>query len=272
VMLKLSAATSIAALLATGAAPARGEEWRIHDMKRPRPDVVAPAAEAGGAPGDAVVLFDGSDLSAWVGRDGSAAPWKVGSGYVEVVPRSGPIRTRQSFGDCQLHIEWSTPPPEGEGQGRGNSGIFLMNNYEIQVLDSYDNKTYFHGQAGSIYKQHKPLANPMRKPGEWNVYDIVFNAPVFDDDGKLLKRATFTAFLNGVLVQDHVEVMGVTAHDRPPYYEKHAAKKSCPSSVSSWKRTPVCFTRMTFCQSTSVRPEARTLSKIGLSGCHQRLE
>jgi hypothetical protein len=191
------------------------------------PPIVTPAATPYAPPSDAIVLFDGKDLSKWASQKdpNAAAPWDVIDGAMQVKPKTGGIQTKDTFGNVQLHIEFSAPTVvKGTGQGRGNSGIFLMNNYEIQVLDSYDNKTYFHGQAGAIYKQHKPLVNPMRKPGEWNVYDIVFNAPVFDEDGKLLKRATFTAFLNGVLVQDHVEVMGVTAHDRPPYYEKHAAK------------------------------------------------
>jgi hypothetical protein len=189
------------------------------------PRIVTPADTPGAPPADAVVLFDGKDLSKWASqKDGtSPAPWDLVDGAMQVKPKTGGIQTREGFGSVQLHIEFATPSVvKGEGQGRGNSGIFLMNNYEIQVLDSYNNPTYFHGQAGSIYKQHKPLVNPIRKPGEWNVYDIVFHAPQFDEDGKLLKRATFTAFLNGVLVQDHVEVMGVTAHDRPPYYEKHA--------------------------------------------------
>ena len=191
------------------------------------PVVVTPAAAPGGAPSDAVVLFDGKDLSRWVSqKDGTTpAAWDVVDGAMQVKPKTGGIQSKDVFGSVQLHIEFATPTVvKGSGQGRGNSGVFLMNTYEIQVLDSYQNPTYFHGQAGSIYKQHKPLVNPIRKPGEWNVYEIVFNAPKFDADGKLLKRATFTAFLNGVLVQDHVEVMGVTAHDRPPYYEKHADK------------------------------------------------
>jgi hypothetical protein len=191
------------------------------------PPVVTPAATLGQPPSDAIVLFDGKDLSGWVSqKDGKTpAAWDLVEGAMQVKPKTGGIQSKQAFGSVQLHIEFATPSVvKGSGQGRGNSGIFLMNTYEIQVLDSYENKTYFHGQAGAIYKQHKPLVNPIRKPGEWNVYDIVFNAPKFDEDGKLLKRATFTAFLNGVLVQDHVEVMGVTAHDRPPYYEKHADK------------------------------------------------
>jgi Domain of Unknown Function (DUF1080) len=191
------------------------------------PVVVTPATTPGGAPSDAIVLFDGTDLSKWVSqKDGKTpAAWDVVEGAMQVKPKMGGIQSRDVFGSVQLHIEFAAPTVvKGTGQGRGNSGVFLMNTYEIQVLDSYENKTYFHGQAGSIYKQHTPLVNPIRKPGEWNVYEIVFHAPKFDEDGKLLKRATFTAFLNGVLVQDHVEVMGVTAHDRPPYYEKHADK------------------------------------------------
>lgn len=213
----------VAAVAAQTPAPKRVPGQMPDPSKEPR--VVTPAEAPGAPPSDAVVLFDGKDLSKWASqKDGtSPAAWDVVDGAMQVKPKTGGIQTRDRFGSVQLHIEFATPTVvKGAGQGRGNSGIFLMNNYEIQVLDSYQNPTYFHGQAGSIYKQHTPLVNPIRKPGEWNVYEIVFNAPKFDEDGKLLKRATFTAFLNGVLVQDHVEVMGVTAHDRPPYYEKHA--------------------------------------------------
>jgi hypothetical protein len=222
----ISAAAFIVLVTAAAAQtppPARVPGQMPNPLKEPR--VVTPAATPGAAPSDAVVLFDGKDLSKWVSqKDGAAAaPWDVVEGAMQVKPKAGGIQTKDAFGSVQLHIEFATPTVvKGEGQGRGNSGIFLMNAYEIQVLDSYQNPTYFHGQAGSIYKQHKPLVNPIRKPGEWNVYEIVFHAPKFDEDGKLLQRATFTAFLNGVLVQDHVEVMGVTAHDRPPFYEKHA--------------------------------------------------
>lgn len=189
------------------------------------PPVVTPGNAPGAPPSDAIVLFDGTDLSKWVSQRDPSKPaaWTVADGAMQVKPGTGGIQTRDGFGDVQLHIEWAAPEVvKGEGQGRGNSGVFLMNTYEVQVLDSYQNTTYFHGQAGSVYKQHKPLVNAMRPPGQWNVYDIVFRAPQFDGDGKLLKRATFTVFHNGVLVQDHVEVMGVTAHDRPPFYEKHA--------------------------------------------------
>jgi hypothetical protein len=217
---------SVAASAAAQAPPPARVPGQMPDPSK-EPVVVTPAAAPGGAPSDAVVLFDGKDLLRWVSqKDGTTpAAWDVVDGAMQVKPKTGGIQSKDAFGSVQLHIEFATPTVvKGSGQGRGNSGVFLMNTYEIQVLDSYQNPTYFHGQAGSIYKQHKPLVNPIRKPGEWNVYEIVFNTPRFDADGKLLKRATFTAFLNGVLVQDHVEVMGVTSHDRPPYYEKHADK------------------------------------------------
>jgi hypothetical protein len=191
------------------------------------PAVVTPGATPGAPPSDAIVLFDGKDLSKWVSQAaaGGPAPWVVADGVATVKPGSGGIQTKQAFGSCQLHIEFATPSVvEGNSQGRGNSGVFLMNNYELQILDSYQNPTYFHGQAGAIYKQHAPLVNASRKPGEWQVYDVVFHAPKFDADGKLIQRATFTVFHNGVLIQDHVIVMGVTSHDKPPYYEAHAAK------------------------------------------------
>ena len=191
------------------------------------PAVVTPGATPGAPPSDAIVLFDGKDLSQWVSQSaaGGPAPWVVADGVATVKPGSGGIQTKQAFGGCQLHIEFATPSVvEGNSQGRGNSGVFLMNNYELQILDSYQNPTYFHGQAGAIYKQHAPLVNASRKPGEWQAYDVVFHAPKFDADGKLIQRATFTVFHNGVLIQDHVIVMGVTSHDKPPYYEAHAAK------------------------------------------------
>ena len=191
------------------------------------PAVVTPGTTPGAPPSDATVLFDGKDLSQWVSQSaaGGPAPWVVADGVATVKPGSGGIQTKQAFGSCQLHIEFATPSVvEGNSQGRGNSGVFLMNNYELQILDSYQNPTYFHGQAGAIYKQHAPLVNASRKPGEWQAYDVVFHAPKFDADGKLIQRATFTVFHNGVLIQDHVIVMGVTSHDKPPYYEAHAAK------------------------------------------------
>jgi hypothetical protein len=187
-----------------------------------QPRVVTPGATPGAPPSDATILFDGKDLSRWQALEGGPAPWSVGDGAMIVIPGSGDITTRDGFGSCQLHIEFATPARvEGEGQGRGNSGVYLMGKYEIQILDSYRNDTYPHGSAGAVYKQHAPLVNASRPPGEWQSYDIIFHAPEFDADGKLTRRATFTILHDGVLIQDHVEVMGITAHDKPPYYEAH---------------------------------------------------
>ena len=223
-------AIACTALLLTIVAYAYAQDQRVPgQMPNPtkEPAVVTPGATPGAPPSDAIVLFDGKDLSQWVSQtaSGGPAPWVVADGVATVKPKSVGIQTKQAFGSCQLHIEFATPSVvEGSSQGRGNSGVFLMNNYELQILDSYQNPTYFHGQAGAIYKQHAPLVNASRKPGEWQAYDVVFHAPKFDADGKLIQRATFTVFHNGVLIQDHVIVMGVTSHDKPPYYEAHAAK------------------------------------------------
>lgn len=173
----------------------------------------------GKAPSDAIVLFDGSNLEQWLGENNGAARWKVEHGYMEVVPQTGYLHTKDAFGDCQLHVEFSEPvPPQGEGQARGNSGVFLMGQYEIQVLDSYENKTYADGQAAAVYGQYPPLVNAARPPGQWQSYDIVFHGPRFDAAGKLLRPARVSVFHNGVLVQDNVELTGPTAHrQRPPY-------------------------------------------------------
>jgi len=204
-------------------ATAQEPGWRIHDMERPRPAVVTPGAEPGGPPSDAVVLFDGRDLSRWAAANGSDAAWKVENGYIEVAPGKGPIHTRQGFGDVQLHIEFQTPPPKGEGQGRGNSGVFFMGGaYEIQVLDSWQNDTYPDGQAGAVYGQQPPLVNASLPPGEWQRYDIVFRRPRFAADGTLQSRARFTVFHNGVLVQDGVEPSGPTTWQARPPYQAHA--------------------------------------------------
>jgi hypothetical protein len=171
------------------------------------------------------VLFDGRDLSHWRSADGSPAKWNVRGGYVEVAAGTGAISTKEQFGDAQLHIEWATPAlVKGEGQERGNSGVFLMDHYEIQVLDSYDNKTYYHGQAGSVYKQYAPLVNASRKPGEWQTYDIIFHAPKFDEQGKVVDRARVTVLHNGVLIQNNVEIYGNTYNDRPALYTPHASE------------------------------------------------
>jgi hypothetical protein len=170
-----------------------------------------------------VVLFDGSSLEGWASLDGSPAPWQVRDGYFEVAPRSGDIQTTQQFGDVQLHIEWAAPVPvSGASQGRGNSGVFMMGIYEIQVLDSYDNPTYADGYAGAVYGQHPPAFNAMRQPGEWQVYDIVFRRPRFDDGGALLAPARLTILHNGVCVQNNVELRGPTGWMSPMAYIQHA--------------------------------------------------
>lgn len=178
----------------------------------------------GGPPSDAIVLFDGKDTSQWLGDKNIPAPWKVEDGVMTVVPHSGYLHTKQAFGDCQLHVEWATPDKiEGDGQGRGNSGVFLQGLYEIQVLDSYTNQTYYNGQAGAVYSQHPPLVNCCRPPGEWQVYDIIYHAPRFNDDGTVKTKATVTVLQNGVLVQDHATIEGVTGY--PPAYHKHNLKE-----------------------------------------------
>jgi hypothetical protein len=201
--------------------------WPPTDSTRPRPPVVtpAPAGAPVPAPSDAVVLFDGKDLSQWRSEDGKPAAWTVRDGYMEVKPGTGAIQTAAGYGSVQLHIEWMSPtPPHGEGQERGNSGVFLMGMYEVQVLDSYDSPTYADGQAASIYGQYPPLVDASRKPGEWQTYDIIFHAPVFRPDGSLERPATMTVFHNGVLVQDHAVLTGPTAHQARPPYKAHADK------------------------------------------------
>ena len=189
-----------------------GIEW-------PEPPVVTPSDNGSDPPSDAIILFDGSDKSAWEGAD----DWKIENGALVV--GHGGIKTKQAFGDMQLHIEWSAPvPAKGEGQGRGNSGIFLMDNYELQVLDSYKSKTYPDGQAGALYKQTPPMVNAMRPPGEWNVYDVAWTAPRFKEDGSLESPAKITVFHNGVLIQNGFELKGGTYWDRPASYTKHDAK------------------------------------------------
>lgn len=172
---------------------------------------------AGPPPSDAIVLFDGKNLSEWVDKKGGPAKWSVEDG-VMTVTHTGSIYTKREFGDFQLHVEWATPAKVvGDSQGRGNSGIIIQERYEVQVLDSFHNKTYYDGQAGSVYKQHPPLVNVSRKPGEWQTYDIIYHAPRFDTDGKLLQPATVTVLQNGVLVQDHATIKGPTASDHPQY-------------------------------------------------------
>ena len=218
------------ALTAFSLAALAQDKWKIHDMDRPQPKIVdagipSTQDQAGRPPSDAIVLFGGKDLSQWVGRDGSAPRWKVENGYMETVRGSGMIFTRQPFGDCQLHVEWATPvPPIGTSQGRGNSGIYLMGKYEMQVLDSYENKTYPDGQAGAIYGQYPPLVNASRPPGQWQSYDVIFRGPRFDASGKVVRPATMTLLHNGVLVQDHMELTGPTEHKVRVPYAQHPEK------------------------------------------------
>ena len=192
-----------------------GFKWRVHDSSRPRPAMATPGTTPGAAPSDAVVLFDGRDLSQWNSK------WKVENGYVECVPRQGGMTTKAAFGDIQLHVEWASPAVvEAKSQDRGNSGIILQGKYEVQVLDSWENPTYADGQAGSIYGQYPPLVNASKKPGEWQTYDIVFESPKFDGD-KLLKPAYITVIHNGILVQNHEEVKGTTPHAVLGSYKAH---------------------------------------------------
>lgn len=202
---------------------------KVHEAdvtKQPLPPVVAPGEPAGffAPPSDAIVLFDGSEESFkknWTDNKGKPSQWKVVEGTLESVKRAGYIQTKESFGSCQLHIEWAAPSKvSGDGQGRGNSGVFLMGTYEVQVLDSFENQTYADGQAGALYGRSKPLANACRKPGEWQSYDIIFHRPVFDEQGKVVRRAAFTVLHNGVLVQDHAVLSGGTGWMGP-----HAASE-----------------------------------------------
>lgn len=188
----------------------------------PQPAVVQPGMN-GGAPSDAVILFSGKDLSKWCAADGSDAKWSVHGGVVTVVKGdAGDIMTKDSFGSFQLHLEWKTPVGiHGESQGRGNSGVFLQGKYEVQILDSYENETYVNGMCGSIYKQTPPLVNAMRKPGEWNSYDIIYTAPVFKEDGTYLYEPRVTVLLNGVLVQNNTIIRGTTEYIGHPRVQKH---------------------------------------------------
>ena len=194
----------------------------------PVPKMVTPGKTYGEPPSDAVVLFDGRSLANWDKEAGGAPGWKLdGDGAMTVVKGSGNIKTKQKFGDCQLHIEWREPATiAGASQTRGNSGIFFMGQYELQVLDSYDNPTYVNGQAGSIYKQHIPLVNASRKPGEWQAYDVIFTAPRFAADGKVISPAYITVLHNGILVQNHVAIKGGTVWIGQPKYTKHGDKES----------------------------------------------
>jgi hypothetical protein len=209
-----------------------GGKWRVHDVSRPRPDIITPGTESsqqkpGRPPSDAIVLFDGTSFEKWatmVKGQVTEPKWKLQDGYMEVVDGAGGIGTRDKFGDMQLHVEWTAPTDvKGKSQERGNSGILLMGRYEVQVLDSYDNETYADGQAAAIYGQYPPLVNASRKPGEWQTYDIFFEAPRFNGE-TLAKPAYVTVVHNGVLVQNHRQILGDTPHAKLGTYKPHPAE------------------------------------------------
>ena len=209
-------ASLTATVVAFSISASLAQEWKS-GVEWQEPPVVTPGETNNAPPSDATVLFDGTSLEAWEGGD----KWLIQDGVA--IPRQTQIVSKQHFGDMQLHVEWSAPTEiRGEGQGRGNSGIFLMNLYEVQVLDSYENKTYFDGQAASIYKQTPPMANAMRKPGEWNYYDIFFTVPKFKGNGQLETPGYVTVVHNGVLALNHFELMGPTGYTTAPQYTPHA--------------------------------------------------
>lgn len=205
------------------------ERANVTNLWQPEPPIVTPGLD-GRAPSDAIVLFDGSKtapgdgLLEWESVSGGPAKWQVADGAMTVVPQTGDIRTKREFSDIQLHLEWRSPRDvQGEGQSRGNSGVFLMERYEVQVLDSFDNLTYANGQAASVYKQHIPLVNASLGPGAWQTYDIFFTAPRFGDTGRVIQSASITVLHNGVLVQNHVTIQGPTTYIGAPSYVPHDA-------------------------------------------------
>ncbi|HNY79105.1 MAG: DUF1080 domain-containing protein [Sedimentisphaerales bacterium] len=217
--------------VAAGAyAVAEVTRYAVHDRNRPRPPVVTPAAQFGQPPSDAIILFDGADLSQWQKGNGSPATWEIVGDAMTVTRKGGSIQTKRSFGSCQLHIEWKTPegvPARVTDQNRSNSGVFFMGRYEVQVLDSYTdddyatNKTYADGQAGAIYGSHPPMVNACRAPGQWQNYDIAFLRPLFDEKGNVVRKARITVFHNGVCVHNNLEIEGTTSHKVKAKYTPH---------------------------------------------------
>ncbi|MCW8850288.1 MAG: DUF1080 domain-containing protein [Melioribacteraceae bacterium] len=224
------------------------EKSQKTEIWEPVPEIISPG-DINTPPSDAIILLGQNGISEWEHEDGSSPKWNYSDGVLTVVDKTGLIKTKRKFGSCQLHIEWRAPIYTeeeakkekdsksyleekfngyviGEGQGRGNSGVFLMERYEVQILDSYNNRTYSNGQAGSIYKQHIPLVNACKGPGEWQTYDIIFEAPKFEKDGTLITAGYFTVLHNGVLIQNHAEIKGNTVWIGEPYYEFHSDKES----------------------------------------------
>lgn len=230
-----------AAPFAQNATPPATKEWGVHDLKRPQPArVTAGTCTANGctAPSDAIVLFDGKDLSKWTGNGGEAK-WAVKDGYFQATSGGGNIKTKDSYGSCQIHIEWMVPETcKCESQQGCNSGVFFMDRYELQILGSNPNETYVDGMAGAMYGQHPPMVNPCRPNGQWNTYDVVFHAPVFKKDGTLETEGSMTVFFNGVLVQDNSKILGATAHAAKATYSAHEAK--LPIGLQD-HGDPLCF-------------------------------
>ena len=199
---------------------------KLSEYYAPVPPLVTPGKTSSDAPADAIVLFNGKNMSEWTGVKNPDVAWTMEGDAFIVKPGSGNIKTKKGFGDCQLHLEFRTPAVvKGQGQGRGNSGIFLMGKYELQVLDNYNNTTYVNGQAASIYKQLPPMVNACRPPGEWQTYDVIFTAPRFYEDGRLQSQARITVIQNGVLVQNNMSLWGGTEYIGSPVYKKHSDKE-----------------------------------------------
>lgn len=212
-----------------------GTEWRVHDIKRPAPPVVTPGAKVGDAPSDAIILFDGKNTDAFVGKEGAPCPWKIENG--ELLIAGGDCWTKESFASCQYHIEWmSAPETKGNSQKKGNSGTFFMDRYESQMLDCYENPTYADGITGSVYGQTPAMANAVRPPGNWQVYDIIFTAPKLEN-GKVVEPAYITTFVNGVCVQNHTKIMGPTKHKQVTSYEGEFPEKA-PIRIQDHKNDP----------------------------------
>ncbi len=205
--------------------PMEKKDWKPEDTEVWEPEPTELSFNENNVPSDAIVLFDGSNLDSWLStkEESNSAAWTInGDGTMTVKPGTGDIQTKAKFGSIQLHLEWKAPSKvESEGQGRGNSGVFFQNKYEVQILDSYQNRTYANGQATAIYKQYAPLVNAMKSPQEWQTYDIIFHAPEFDATGNKTKSGSFTVIHNGVLVQDHVEILGTTEYIGPPKNPAH---------------------------------------------------
>ncbi len=218
--------------------PLKHDGFKVHDMDQPKPTIIRAGATDDAPPSDAIVLFDGKDMSKWNQQSEKAKKakktWRIVNGAMQPTKGAGTLQTNQPFGSMQLHIEWRTPERVvGTGQGRGNSGVFMMGHYELQVLDcwqkkagdDYDNPTYADGQAGSVYGQKPPLVNACRSHHEWQSYDVIFHRPIFNKDGSVKKKATITVIQNGVLIQDHWEILGNTNHKRRAAYSKGHADK-----------------------------------------------